>query len=329
MQLCQDCLQHMAPADVAAAAAFAAAGGPWPLPLPPGSQQLTPVALADGQRQQLLAAALDILDCSSSAAQGAGADAGFKQQVRQLRQQHALLAANCRMAAACAGCLRAQLEAAQAAAQAEQQAALAAAADAAGDIDTTAASGDGTLNSCLQQLLTTGCPAAAVLRIAAVLLTLQQQPEQAPPAADDLLAQPAAAAAAQNAVAAAAEAAVAAALQAMSGAAAIGGDAQEPQLSAGDAVQNLFGLLRSLHQRPEGASAAAEAAAAAAATAEALGSLRLLVWRLLQQQAAAYDGTGGAAATEAHLQASDLRTAAGVMLPASELATALWTCITS
>ncbi|PRW56208.1 MAG2-interacting 2 [Chlorella sorokiniana] len=89
----------------------------------------------------------------------------------------------------------------------------------------------------------------------------------------------------------------------------------QQQLSAGDAVQNLFGLLRSLHQQPEPAAppieAAADAqqaaaAAAAEASAAALDALRQQVWQQLQRKAAAYDGTGGAAETEAHLQVLEL-----------------------
>ena len=73
-------------------------------------------------------------------------------------------------------------------------------------------------------------------------------------------------------------------------------------------MQNLFALLRSLHQLPDAATVPAggsshdAAAAAVAAAGEAVGALRLHVWQLLQQQAASYDGSGGAAETDAHLQ---------------------------
>lgn len=244
-------------------------------------------------------AALAALD-SGDAAAAVAADAGLLLQVQQLRQQHALLAACRSIGAACPRVTTVQSDAVQVAAQALQQQPAGASSDALGD--------------CLQRLITTGCSAASVLQAAAVLQALQQQPQQAPPAADTLLSQPAAAAAAQEAAAAAAEEAALSALHAMSGSS--GGGAsrqqqqhQQQQLSPGDAVQNLFALLRSLHHQPDAAAISCSsgpevAAAAAAAVGQAVDALRLLVWQLLQQKAASYDGSGSAAETEAHLQAS-------------------------
>ena len=301
LQRCQVCLRHMAPADAAAAAAFAAAGGDCPLVLPASEQQLAAPSLPPAQQQQLLAAALDAVQRSQVAA-----DASLLPVLQQLRRRHALLSACSSLGTACTGASSAQLRAAREAARALQQHAL--------------AGGEGTagshaLDSCLQQLLTAGCSAVSVLQVAAVLLALQAQPEQAPAEPAALLTDPAAAASAQQEVATAADTAVAAALHAMSG----GGTAptaasqqQQQLLSAGDAVQNLFGLLRSLHQQPEPAAAPSEAGGeaeqAAALPADvlsaALDALRQQVWQQLQRKAAAYDGSGGAAETEAHLQAS-------------------------
>jgi hypothetical protein len=294
-------LQHMAAADAASAAAFAAAGGPFPLELPSGAEQPLPVGLTDGQRAQLLGAALQMLDGSGS---GSGAaDEELLERAGQLRQQHALLAAYGALAAAWPQAPSSQVASAREAAQAVQQAALA------------GGQADPHLDGCLQHLLTAGCAAAAALRVAAVLQALLREPQQAPQAADALLARPVTATAAQGALAAAAETAVSSALRAMSGKPA-GGTDGERQLSPGDAVQNLFALLRSLHlQQPGGSDEplarspaaarpdAAEAAAAAAAGDECVAALRLLVWEQLQQEAAAYDGSGGAAASEAHVQA--------------------------
>ena len=288
LQRCQVCLRHMAPAHAAAAAAFAAAGGACPLVLPAGEQALAAPVLPEAQQQQLLAAALEALERSQAAE-----EPSLQPDVQLLRQRHALLAAWRGIKAACPAAAAPQLRLARDAARSLQRCTL--------------ARGDGTagsqlVDSCLQQLLTAGFPAVSVLQAAAVLLALQAQPEQAPRSPDALLADLAAAAAAQEAVAAAADATAAAALHAMSGGSAAEG---QPQLSAGDAVQNLFALLRSLHQQPEpaaGGDAANAQAAAATAAQAALDALRLQVWQQLQQRAAAYDGSGGAAETEAHLQ---------------------------
>jgi hypothetical protein len=303
---------------VATAAAFAAGKGPCPLALPPSSEQLVAAELSDEQRLQLLAAALLALERSDGSS-AVPPDLQLQQLTAQLRQQHALLAAYGALAAACQGASAAQVTAAREAADALQQAGAAAAAEAAeglsGSIGTADAEDqvvvDGRLDSCLQQLLTTGCPATAVLRATAVLQALAQHPGQAPNRAVVLLGRQEAAAAAQRAVAAAASAAMAAALAAMSGQSSA---EAEQQVSPGDAVQNLFALLRSLHtsepasggtspDRSEGISLdSSSSSVAAAVEAEALAVLRLLVWQQLQQQAAAYDGSGGAAASEAHVQ---------------------------
>lgn len=291
----------MAPADAAAAAAFAAAGGDCPLVLPASEQQLAAPSLPPAQQQQLMAAALDAVQRSQVAA-----DASLLPVLQQLRRRHALLSACSSLGTACTGASSALVRAAREAAWALQQHAL--------------AGGEGTagrhaLDSCLQQLLTAGCSAVSVLQVAAVLLALQAQPEQAPAAPAALLTNPAAAAAAQQAVATAADTAATAALHAMSGGGAVPTAASQQQqqlLSAGDAVQNLFGLLRSLHQQPEPAAAPTEAAGeaeqAAALPADvlsaALDALKQQVWQQLQRKAATYDGSGGAAETEAHLQAS-------------------------
>ncbi len=298
LQRCQVCLRHMAPADAAAAAAFAAAGSSCPLVLPAGEQQLEPPSLPPAQQQQLLAAGLEAVQRSQAAA-----DASLQPVLQQLQRRHALLSACSSLATACPAASSAQLRAAREAARVLQHAALA-------DSDGTA--GSWALDSCLMQLLTAGCSAASVLQVAAVLLALQAQPEQAPAATSAVLCDPATAEGAQQAVAAAADTTVAAALHAMSGSEAVPAAEGQQQLSAGDAVQNLFGLLRALHQQPEPAAvpedaadnAQQAAAAAADASAVALDALRQQVWQQLQRKAAAYDGTGGAAETDAHLQAS-------------------------
>ncbi|KAL4457607.1 hypothetical protein ABPG75_012472 [Micractinium tetrahymenae] len=310
VQLCQECLGHMSPMHAAAAAAFAAAKGPCPLVLPPGGPQLAARTLPEEQQLAILGSALDIVasaEASADAVAALEADAAPGELLTQLRQRHALLSALASLAACCPA--PAQQRAARAAAAALQQAAQ--------DGDSSSAASSPLLAHCLQQLLTAGCPAPGVLQATAMLQALQQQPEQAPPDVHAALAAPAAAAAAQQAVGSAAEAAVAPALHAMSGSAeqnAAGQSATDGQpLSAGDAVQNLFALLRSLHHLPETSSspaldkpsAVAEAAAADAA-AEAVGTLRVRVWQQLQQHAAQYDGSGGAAATEAHLQVLEL-----------------------
>ena len=292
----------MAPQDIVASAAYAAGGRSCPLPQQAGDQPLTAPALSPDQQLALLAAALAALDSS-----GASAGSALQRPVQQLRRRHALLAACSRVATACARHAdSSQWRATKAVATALQRDGLAG--DGRSDSSPAASA---VLRSYLKQLLTTGCPAAAVVRAAAVLQALLQAPEQAPADPDALLSQPDAATAAQTAAAAAAKAAVGTALRAMSGGSAGAGEAQ---LSAGDAVQNLFALLRSLHQQPAVASpssasdpngAAEEAEApAAAAVAAAVDALRLLVWQQLQRTAAAYDGSGGAAETEAHLQAS-------------------------
>lgn len=303
LQRCQVCLRHMSPGDAAAAAAFAAAGGSCPLVLPSSEQPLEPPSLPPAQQQQLLGAALEAVQRSPAAA-----DASLQPALQQLRRRHALLSTCSSLGTACPGASSAQLRAAREAARSLQQSALAGG---------EGAAGSGALDSCLQQLLTSGCPAVCVLGVAAMLLSLQAQPEQAPQPPATLLGDPDAAAAAQQAVAAAADTAVAASLTAMSGGeAAQEAGAQQQQLSAGDAVQNLFGLLRSLHQQAEpeapagdAAGDAQQAAAAAGASAAALDALRQQVWQHLQRKAAAYDGTGGAAETDAHLQASAQPTA--------------------
>lgn len=264
--------------------------------------------LAEGQQLSLISTALETL--GGAADVPGAADPGLQQQVHRLRQRHALLAACSSIAAAWPGANAACADAARATAGSLQQVALAPGKASSG------ATSSAMLDSCLQQLLTAGCAAVAVLQVAATLLALQEEPEQPPSPWTMLLAQPAAAAAAHAAVAAAAESAVGAALQALAPATAAGIPAddeqqtQQQRLSPGDAVQNLFALLRSLHQQPavvgteQGADAErdATAAAAEAAAAEALGTLRLLVWQALQSKAATYDGSGGAAETEAHLQ---------------------------
>lgn len=297
---------NMSPAHAAAAAAFAVAGAPCPLTLPPGTPQPPAEPLPEAQQLAVLNAALAAAASSAPLAETAAvaASATTQMAVAHLQRRRALLSAFASLAECCPASTQ-QLTV-RATAAALQQAAL--------DGDSSRA----TLGPCLQQLLTSGCPAPGVLQAAALLQALHQQPEHAPPGTDSVLASPEAASAAQQAVALAAEAAVTAALHAMSGRRepsmslepnmAPSDAGQKDTLSTGDAVQDLYALLRSLHDLPNMPSSdrpalgSPEAAAATAAAAEAVGTLRTLVWQRLQQHAAEFDGSGGAAATEAHLQ---------------------------
>eukprot|EP00887_Chlorella_sp_A99_P001469 scaffold8.g1469.t1 len=252
---------HMAPDLTAAVAAFATTSGPCPLGLP-----LAAPALEDRPKEQLLAAALQALDASAAADAPAASDAAL---VRRLRRQHALLATLARVQAAAGSKLSsAQLRAVRRGAELVQEAAD-------GEAGVEAA------ESCLGGLLVAGCDALAVLSVAFELAGLLERPPPSPRAADAAAGgerqqqqqqQQGAPDPSLQLVHGAAAAALAAVLSAMGGGGGEGPSSAQQPLSAGDAIQNLFGLMRALD---------APSAHLVPAAGPAVDSLRLLVLELL------------------------------------------------
>lgn len=221
---------------------------------------LSTMHLPEAAQEGVLEAALGVLESRPLAEE----DEAVRQQAARLRQRHAQLAALAGVQAECA-------------LSAQQLHLVRSTID---QLPSEAAAPAALVDRCLQDLLTDGCPVSGVHHVAATCL--------------ELACLPAGGEATAECVEAAARAAVMSALQAMAGQE----QAREPPLSAGDAVQNLFGILRSANT-PEGAGDDADADAEAALF---LDCIRTLVWGLLQQHATAYDATGDAAATEAHVQ---------------------------
>lgn len=271
MQEASSLLRDMETALVAAVAAFAALASPCPLGLP-----LVCPALEDTLQEQLLAAALSSV---AGSAQAAALPPAVEQQVQQLRQRHALLATMARIDAAAGSRLPVEQVklTRQAAEQVQQQAA-----------DSEA--GKVAVRTCLVELLVAGCDMLGVLSVAFELASLLEHPAglAAPRNGQD------ATAASLQLAQQAAEEAVARALAALSSSPApVAADGT--QLSAGDAIQHLYGTMRALD---------APSAQLLPAAAPAVEGLRLLVWRQLQQHLAACGeaALSSSAAAEATLQ---------------------------
>lgn len=240
---------------MAAVASFAV-GGACPLGL-----LLVCPALDNGPREQLLSAALGALD-QAGPESFAPAE---KELVVQLRRQHALLATLARIRST-AGTVLSNEQMAQVGQAAEGV-------QLAEGVEIAAAAA----TACLEQLLTAGCDALAVLSVAFELAGLGTAAQGQGKDASLALVQ------------AAAKAAVATALAAMSSDAEPGSLATP--LSAGDAIQNLYGVMRALD---------VPSAARHPAAAPAVGDLRLCVWRQLQAHVASSEAAGlGSSTTEA------------------------------
>jgi hypothetical protein len=238
------------------------------------------IALSAGQAQQLLQACMPLVEVAARLQDRAGV---LQEQVAALQSERTRLSVVREVRSFC------QLAESQLQAVRMALAQLQAAESVAEELP---ADEVGPVQRCLQELLVSGCAVADAMRVAAALLPVASMPGAA--GADG--------GAATLAVQTAAEAAVHEALQTMAGTSTNG------DLSAGDAVQNLYGMLRALDSGPEPDDAAEPLAEAAAA----VDAMRGAVWALLQAYASEPQLGGSTAAAEAHLQALHMLGSLGV-----------------